>query len=56
MLVPFAVSLGWILFRNMGPAPHEAYPFAIEPIYAGLGSSLLVWLAGRASKSRELRI
>ncbi len=56
MLVPFAVSLGWIVFRNLGPAPHEAYPFSIEPIYAGLGSSLLVWLAGRASRSRELTI
>lgn len=46
MLVPGALSLFWVLARPFGWLP--GYPFGIEPIYAGLGASLLTWLAGRS--------
>jgi hypothetical protein len=39
MLVPCAVTLGWVL----GKASAGRYPLDLEPIYAGLGASLLVW-------------
>jgi SSS family solute:Na+ symporter len=39
MLVPCAVTLGWVLWK----ASAGGYPLGLEPIYAGLGASLLVW-------------
>ena len=45
MVVPFVVSLGWVLGKT-AVQTQVRYPFDIEPIYAGLGSSLLVYLAG----------
>ena len=45
MVVPFAVSLGWVLGKTEIQS-QVRYPFGIEPIYAGLGSSLLVYMAG----------
>jgi hypothetical protein len=53
MLVPFGVSLGWVLSRSFSSAPVADYPWSIEPIYAGLGASFLVWLAGFALIRRE---
>ena len=53
MLVPFAVSLGWVLARALAPASDAGYPWSIEPIYAGLGASLLTWLAARAFARQE---
>jgi hypothetical protein len=41
MLVPCAVTLGWVLWKTSA----GRYPFGLEPIYAGLGASLLVWAA-----------
>lgn len=44
MVVPFLVSLGWVLvhaFPAAGSPP--AYPFALEPIYAGLAASLVTY-------------
>jgi SSS family solute:Na+ symporter len=48
MVLPGLVTLGWVLWKS-APASHGAYPFSIEPIYAGLACSLLVWGAVRIS-------
>jgi hypothetical protein len=47
MLVPFALSLGWVLLAAF-PLPGRAagYPWSLEPIYVGLTASLLVYSAG----------
>jgi hypothetical protein len=44
MVIPFFVSLAWILARYTHPQSH--YPFGIEPIYVGLSASLFVYAAG----------
>jgi solute:Na+ symporter, SSS family len=47
MVVPFGLTLAWVLaraFPGAGRAP--AYPFSVEPIYAGLAASLLLYAAG----------
>ena len=41
MIAPFAVSLAWVLAKN-----GAGYPWAIEPIYAGLTTSLLIYVVG----------
>jgi solute:Na+ symporter, SSS family len=47
MIVPFAVALAWVLLRSFPPPGWPAaYPGAIEPIYAGLAASLLVYALG----------
>jgi SSS family solute:Na+ symporter len=51
MALPFLVSLGWIVGRMRDPAGRN--PFSIEPIYAGLGVSLLVYAAGHALRRGE---
>lgn len=51
MLLPGAVSLGWVLAKSFAWTP--GYPFGLEPIYAGLGASLATWLAGRAFPRKE---
>lgn len=51
MVAPGLVSLGWVLAKRFAWTP--GYPLALEPIYAGLGASLLVWLAGRALSRTE---
>jgi SSS family solute:Na+ symporter len=55
MLVPFGVSLGWVLAHAFAPSPETPYPLSLEPIYAGLGASLLTWLAGLARSRKESR-
>jgi SSS family solute:Na+ symporter len=52
MLAPGAVSFTWVLAKTFAWSP--GYPFRLEPIYAGLGTSLVTWLAGRAFLRREL--
>jgi SSS family solute:Na+ symporter len=53
MIVPFVVSLGWIGAREL-PAPIGTgrYPLSLEPIYAGLAASLLVYAAGWPKRMR----
>jgi SSS family solute:Na+ symporter len=47
MIVPFTVTLGWVLAGNRrAPDGTHLYPWSIEPIYVGLGASLLVYAAG----------
>jgi SSS family solute:Na+ symporter len=47
MLVPFLVSLAWILAKAYPPPGRPgSYPWSIEPIYVGLAASLLVYAAG----------
>ena len=46
MLLPGVVTLGWVLVKNFAGARGE-YPWRLEPIYAGLGTSLLAWGATR---------
>ena len=44
MVLPFAVSLVWVLAPRLGGLPRsDGYPFSIEPIYAGLAASLAVY-------------
>jgi SSS family solute:Na+ symporter len=53
MVIAFVVSTGWVLVRAFPPAGvTPAYPFGLEPIYAGLAASLLVYAAGWATRSR----
>jgi len=49
MLVPCAVTLGWVLWKTAA----GRYPFALEPIYAGLGASLIVWAAAVAVRKES---
>jgi len=53
MALPGLVSLCWVLAKSFAWTP--GYPLRLEPIYAGLGASLLTWLAGRALSRREKR-
>jgi hypothetical protein len=53
MVIPFAVALGWVLSKSLSSAPGADYPWSIEPIYAGLGASLVTWLAGFALLRRR---
>ncbi len=60
MVAPFLVSLGWILVRAFPPPGRPgAYPWSIEPIYAGLAASLLVYAAGwlwlRTRRARSVK-
>jgi len=49
MAVPFTVSLYWVLAKAYPPPGFPGhYPWSIEPIYAGLAASLLVYGAGWA--------
>jgi SSS family solute:Na+ symporter len=53
MVVPFGISLAWVLVKAFPPAGQPAgFPFGIEPIYAGLGVSLAIYAAGWAMRSR----
>uniref|UniRef100_A0A832MJ27 Sodium:solute symporter family protein n=1 Tax=Eiseniibacteriota bacterium TaxID=2212470 RepID=A0A832MJ27_UNCEI len=51
MLLPFAVTLGWLAARARTPG--GAWPFSIEPIYAGLAASLAVYVAGHVRARLE---
>lgn len=51
MLLALAVTGGWLAAR--AASPHGAYPFSIEPIYAGLAASLAVYAAGLALRRKE---
>ena len=46
MLLPGVVTLAWVLWKNLAGSRGE-YPWRLEPIYAGLGTSLLAWGATR---------
>jgi SSS family solute:Na+ symporter len=46
MLLPGVVTLGWVLWKAQAGSRGE-YPWRLEPIYAGLGTSLLAWGATR---------
>jgi ABC-type sulfate transport system permease subunit len=49
MLAAFTVSLASVLAKRLG-ASGTGYPFGIEPIYAGLATSLLLYGAGWLTK------
>jgi len=47
MIVPFVVTLAWVIVKSLPARGHAgAYPWSIEPIYAGLAASLAVYAAG----------
>jgi SSS family solute:Na+ symporter len=48
MVGAFAVSLGWVLGKTTTAGGVTRYPWSIEPIYAGLGISLFLYLSGWA--------
>ena len=52
MLVPGAVTLGWVLWKSMA-SPDDRYPLDLEPIYAGLAASLLTWGATRLTREER---
>jgi SSS family solute:Na+ symporter len=41
MAIPFVVTLAWVLVKTY--VPSHAYPFGLEPIYAGLATSLVAF-------------
>ncbi|HET7224571.1 MAG TPA: sodium:solute symporter family protein [Candidatus Eisenbacteria bacterium] len=54
MVAPFTVALVWILLRAFPPRGWPAaYPLSIEPIYAGLATSLLVYAIGHLVRRKE---
>jgi SSS family solute:Na+ symporter len=56
MVIPFVLSLLWIGSRFVHlPGRPAGYPWAIEPIYAGLGASLTVFAAGWLLKKETAR-
>ncbi|MBI5168792.1 MAG: sodium:solute symporter family protein [Candidatus Eisenbacteria bacterium] len=55
MLVPSLLSSWWVVYAHAFATPRGGYPWSIEPVYAGLGSSLLVWLSLRAFGALERR-
>ena len=47
MVLPFVLSLTWVLAAAFPrPGAPGGYPLSVEPIYAGLAASLLVYAAG----------
>jgi SSS family solute:Na+ symporter len=54
MAAPGAVTLGWVLWKSFPPG-HGDYPYGVEPIYAGLVTSLLTW-GGTFLFPRPLRL
>jgi solute:Na+ symporter, SSS family len=53
MVAASGVSLAWVLARAFPPAGSPGgYPLSIEPIYAGLASSLAIYAAGWIARSR----
>ena len=53
MAAPALVSFAWVLWRIV-PAAHGAYPLGLEPIYAGLATSLSVALLTRPRSPETL--
>jgi SSS family solute:Na+ symporter len=52
MVAAFAVSTAWVLVKAFPPPGWPpGYPFGLEPIYAGLGASLLLYAIGWATGS-----
>ncbi|MFI5370295.1 MAG: sodium:solute symporter, partial [Candidatus Eisenbacteria bacterium] len=49
MIVPFILTLSWMLPKDLGP-PGSTPPFGIEPIYVGLTASLAMWILGRLAR------
>ena len=57
MVVPFLVTLLWIAAKAFPrPGLEGSYPWGIEPIYAGLATSLIVYVAGWTFGTRRSRI
>jgi len=52
MVAAFVVALAWVLVEAFPPAGWAGYPASIEPIYAGLATSLAIYAAGWALRSR----
>lgn len=55
ILAPFAVSAFWLFSRTGGADGAPVYLFRLEPIYAGLAASLLIYASGWLNLSRGAR-
>jgi SSS family solute:Na+ symporter len=55
MAIAFAVSTFWVLAKAFPGGRPPLYPFGLEPIYAGLGVSLLIYAIGWATGSGRPR-
>jgi len=54
MALPFGVALAWVLLASFPPAGSRGgYPLSVEPIYAGLATSLAVYVAGWLTKEKR---
>jgi SSS family solute:Na+ symporter len=54
MVLPFVITIYWIAVKNLPPSGGTGdYPWSIEPIYAGLAASLLVYAAGWTLQARR---
>jgi len=53
MVIPFLVTLAWLVPRHLGPAGANP-PFGIEPIYAGLATSLVMWTVARLVRGTRI--
>jgi SSS family solute:Na+ symporter len=52
MTIPFAIALAWVIAKLVDP--QHRYPYSIEPIYAGLATSVLIYVVGLALR-KEIR-
>jgi hypothetical protein len=53
MLVPLVLTLAWALCGSLPLLGRSGYPGSIEPIYVGLAASLLIYVTGWLTPSRE---
>jgi len=50
MILGWVVSTGWLVAGWAGSPGEHAYPLGIEPMFAGLGVSIVVWMTGIARR------
>ena len=56
MILPFVISLGWVLAPRLGGQPRShGYPWSIEPIYVGLFASLSVYATAWTIRRNPIR-
>ena len=55
MLIPGGLALAGVLAKGFSRAATPDYPFHLEPIYVGLGASLVTWLVGLALSRKDSR-
>ena len=54
MLLGWLTSLGWLIAGTLAGSP-AVYPLGIEPMYPGLGVSIICWSLGKISGGKNLK-